>query len=154
VALDGGLMLTERRHAQATADAAALAAAADLFKNYLVNKDVDTKGTAVGRATAIAKANGYGNDTTSAHAANTSKLTVSIPPVSGNFVGKAGYVEVNVTYYQARFFSTIWRSNPIPISARAVARGQWVPGGNGFMTLAPSGTAVTMVGNANINVQN
>jgi uncharacterized membrane protein len=33
ICLDGGVLLAERQHAQATADAAALAAAADLFKN-------------------------------------------------------------------------------------------------------------------------
>jgi len=154
LALDGGMMLTERRHAQGTADAAALAAGADLFKNYLKNKGVDTGGTAAGRATAIAKANGYGNDATSAHAADTSTVTVSIPPVSGSFVGKAGYAEVVVQYNQRRHFSSMWGSNAIPISARAVARGQWVPGTNGFLVLAPSGTSVTMTGNANVNVQN
>ena len=37
VAIDAGLLLNERRHAQAVADAAALAAAADLYQNYRTN---------------------------------------------------------------------------------------------------------------------
>jgi len=46
LALDGGALLTERRHAQETADAAALAAADDLFLNYPANNGVDSGGTA------------------------------------------------------------------------------------------------------------
>src|SRR5712692_2188230 len=56
IALDGGILLAERRHAQATADAAALAAAAELFKN--------SSGTASQSAASVAKANGYANDGT------------------------------------------------------------------------------------------
>ena len=56
VVLDGGMLLTERRHAQGAADAAALAAAADLFANYLTNGGYDTGGTAkTKRCTATAK---------------------------------------------------------------------------------------------------
>src|SRR5947208_11412060 len=46
VGLDGGILISERRHAQATADAAALAAAADLFKYARTLNGVDTNGTA------------------------------------------------------------------------------------------------------------
>src|ERR1700682_4237190 len=35
--LDGGRLMDERRHAQATADAAALAAANDLYQNWWTN---------------------------------------------------------------------------------------------------------------------
>ena len=38
VVADGGLLLVERRHAQATADAAALAAASDLYENWYTNQ--------------------------------------------------------------------------------------------------------------------
>ena len=45
VVADGGLLLVERRHAQATADAAALAAASDLYSWY--TNWSDSGGTAV-----------------------------------------------------------------------------------------------------------
>src|SRR5947208_15560177 len=60
IAIDGGGLLDLRRQTQSTADAAALAAAEDLFVNYPKNKGLDS-GTAVARATAIAAANGFAN---------------------------------------------------------------------------------------------
>ena len=41
IALDGGMMLDNRRRVQATADAAALAAASDLLANYAANYGLD-----------------------------------------------------------------------------------------------------------------
>ena len=46
IAIDGGGLLELRRKAQATADAASLAAAEDLFRNYPQNKGLDASGTA------------------------------------------------------------------------------------------------------------
>ena len=103
--LDGGILLTERRHAQATADAAALAAASDMFANN------GATGTASASALGVASANGYTNDGT------TSKVTVNIPPLSGTFVGKAGYAEVIVTWYQKRGFSAVLGSGTLPVGA-------------------------------------
>ncbi len=97
VVADGGLLLVERRHAQATADAAALAAAASAS------------------AMGVASANGYINDGT------TSTVTVNNPPSSGIFQGNYSYFEVIVTWNQPRFFSGIFGSGAIPVSARAVA---------------------------------
>ena len=45
VALDGGLLQYNRRFAQAVADAAALAAADDLYYNYQANAGLDVSGT-------------------------------------------------------------------------------------------------------------
>ncbi len=41
IVLDGGLLMIERRHAQAVADAAAYAAAGSLYKNYSTDKGLD-----------------------------------------------------------------------------------------------------------------
>jgi hypothetical protein len=135
VALDGGILLAERRHAQATADAAALAAADDLMNHALTNAGVDS-GTAVTSATTTATANGY-------TAAN-STVTVRVYPnnyLGGTHVGTQvlkGYAEVTVTYNQARFFSSMWGSSSVPISARAVARGQWKPASPAILALDPT----------------
>ena len=73
VVADGGLLLVERRHAQATADAAALAAASDLYVHWNTNW-LGPSGTASASAMGVASANGYTNDGT------TSTVTVNIPP--------------------------------------------------------------------------
>jgi hypothetical protein len=148
--LDGAIMLAERRHAQATADAAALAGAADLFKYYLTNKGADSGGTAKASAMLVAKNNGY--------TSSNSTVTVNIPPLAGDHVGKAGYVEVIVTFNQARFFSSIWGTGNLPISARAVARGQLVANSDnstnsiGFLVLDTTSVSITENGNVGLNL--
>src|SRR5207248_1938772 len=71
IALDGGMLLSERRHAQAVADAAALAAASDLYLGNSVN-------TAQQSALKSAAANGYTNDGV------TSIITPNVTDANGN----------------------------------------------------------------------
>jgi hypothetical protein len=135
ISIDGGRIYEERRHAQATADAAALAAAEDLFRNYPRNKGTDPMGTAAERARSIAAANGYAGDGTQ------STVTVRVSPqtyLDGPNVGKvlpAGYVEVLVQYNQTRSFSAILGSGANEVPARAVARGKWEPSKIGIHVL-------------------
>ena len=157
IALDGGMALAERRRAQDVADAAALAAAADLFAHYQTNHGQDVNGTAAASARSIAAANGYSNDGTR------STVTVRVspaPPVqgdptitdsSGNL--KPGYVEVTVQYNEPRFFSALWGQGTIPLQARAVARGTWSVVVAGIMLLDPSSSgALTANGNGSFTV--
>ena len=51
LAVDGGTLMETRRHVQAAADAAALAAAADLYSNYTANQGIDLSGSAPGQRT-------------------------------------------------------------------------------------------------------
>lgn len=149
VVADGGLLLAERRHAQATADAAALAAASDLYAKWNTNHGLDPSGTAKNSAWGVASANGYTND------GKTSHVTVG-PPLSGNFVGKAGYAEVIVTWYQKRSFSGVLGTGTIPVSARAVAQGAPLVGGPGsppaILLLGNTGTTVRGTGNASLSL--
>lgn len=134
LAVDGGMLFTDRRQAQATADAAALAAATVLYANYPVYQGVDQDGSAAQTAFAIAAENGYTNDGTH------STVTVNIPPASGIYAGLASYAEVIVTYYQPRSFSTIFGSSQaLPVQARAVGRGAWVAPNAGVIVLDYSG---------------
>jgi Flp pilus assembly protein TadG len=160
VAVDGGILLAERRHAQATADAAALAAAADLLLKWNTNGGVDG-GTASTSALNTATSNGYANDGSSSsgsgNSPNSSTVVVRLNPAkylggpnAGTTVPK-GYAEVTVTYYQGRYFSSVFGSGTVAISARAVARG-----GLGFsaspavLVLDPSGSgAITDKGGGN-----
>src|SRR5688572_27235181 len=108
ISVDGGLLYMHLRKARTTADAAAMAAACDLFKNYPTNDGSDTGGTAKSAALEVAHSNGYTNDS------KTSKVEVNIPPKSGPYAGLAGYAEVLVTYYVPRGFSRIWGASTIP----------------------------------------
>jgi uncharacterized membrane protein len=124
VVADGGLLLVERRHAQATADATALAAASDLYAHWNpTNLGTDPSGTALASALGVAFYNGYTNDgTTSTVTVNISPAKYSGGPNAGTTL-PAGYAEATVTWNQQRFFSGIFGSGAIPVSARAVARG-------------------------------
>jgi hypothetical protein len=132
ISLEGGLLLTERRNAQATADAAALAAAADMYYLHFVNFGVDTGGTARASAFTAAAANGYTND-----GVNTT-VTVNIPPLSGEYAGKPSYAEVIVEYYHTRGFSSIFGTDRLPVRARAVAVGKPAAANVGILVLDPS----------------
>jgi Flp pilus assembly protein TadG len=84
-AVDGGLLLDNKRKAQAAADAAALAAACDLFTQMQAGSNGnDSSGNAAASAKLTASADGFSNDGT------TNTVTVHIPPTSGNFANQAG----------------------------------------------------------------
>ncbi len=132
LSLDGGSLLTERRKTQGAADAAALAAACDLYDNYWTNFGDDPIGLAKKSALVTAKANGYVSnlvDTT---------VKVNIPPASGPYTGVRGYVEVLVNYKHRRGFSTLFSHEPVPVAARAVAIGQPVAADVGILVLNPT----------------
>jgi hypothetical protein len=132
LSLDGGSLLAERRRAQAAADAGALAGACDIFDNYWTNMGDDVGGSARASALATAKANGYANDGV------TTNVTVNIPPASGHYKGVRGYVEVITEYNYGRSFSTIFSSEPVVVSARAVALGSPIAADIGILVLDPS----------------
>ena len=145
IALDGGLLLDNHRHVQAAADAAALAAADDLFKNWQTNNGHDPSGKAQASALSTAAANGYNNDGV------TSVVTVNIPPKSGSFVGKWGYAEVIIQFNQKRNFSGIFGSGDLPVTSRAVASGN--PGNIGILILDPHLQGALEI-RGNVDIQN
>jgi hypothetical protein len=145
--------MEERRHVQAAADSAALAAAADLLANYSANKGADPSGTAASSAQSTAAANGFSNDGVN------SIVTVSISPQKyqgGPKAGHAiptGYAEVIIQYNAGRSFSGVFGSGTIPVRARAVARGEWASAGNAVSLLNLSSSSVlSLTGSAGLNV--
>jgi Flp pilus assembly protein TadG len=154
IAIDGGSLLERRRLSQATADAAALAAAETLFRNYPKYKGLDDpNGGAVAAAKAIAAGNGFNNDGVK------STVTVRISPetyMGGPNKGKAlpkGYVEVTVQYNQGRYFSNVIGAGTMPVIARAVARGKWEPSFVGIHVLDMHGSAsLTATGESTVTV--
>ena len=103
VVLEEGMMLSESRRAQAAADAAAMAGACVLYQNFRTTAGVDS--ASITAATQMAADNGYLNDAaTSNPNPGTTSVVANNPPSTGYFKGQAGYVEVNTTYYQGRYF--------------------------------------------------
>jgi Flp pilus assembly protein TadG len=151
VSLDGGALLAERRHGQVTADAAALAAAADLFKNYATNAGADPSNTAKTSATTTASANGYTGSNSTITVRRSGEKYLGGPRAGANV--PAGYAEVTVTYNQGRFFSSMWSSSAISVSARAVGLGKSSPGSPAILVLKPTGSGTLSTnGNGDITV--
>jgi hypothetical protein len=149
ISLDGGMLLTERREAQATADAAAMAAAADMYWMYFVDFGADSGGTAKAAAFYTASLNGYANDGVQ------TKVTVNIPPLSGDYVGKLSYVEVIVEYYHTRGFASIFGTDNVTVRARTVAVGKPSAAPVGILVLDPlSKSAFNAGGGGSVTVQN
>src|SRR5262245_23231716 len=161
ITIDGGGLLEQRRQAQATADAAALAAANSMFVNYSKELGSDLNGSAATAARAVAAANGYNTNGTN------SILTVQPSPMpytdgpNKNLPLPKGYVEVTVQYNQPRYFSAIIGTGAIPVKARAVARGRWEPSMVGIHVLdlyakgalnSVGGSAATVTGGAKVIV--
>ena len=131
LSLEGGLLLSERRTAQATADAAAMSAAADMYYNHFLNFGTDPGKSAYNGAMYTASQNGYTND------GENTKVTVMIPPQTGPYAGKLSYVEVVVEYYHTRGFSSLFGTDKVPVRARAVAVGKPNAGEFGILVLDP-----------------
>jgi hypothetical protein len=148
LSLDGAMLYQDRRTTQAAADSAALAAAGSLFANWRTNQGLDPSKAAVTEALAAAAANGFSNDGVN------STVTVNIPPLSGDHVGQAGYVEVIVQQFQQRAFSTIWGSSPVTVQARAVARGMWNPHNVGILVLDPTSSGSLSSGGGSLVTTN
>lgn len=141
LSVDGGLLLDDRQKVQSAADTAALAAADQLYLYYRTNQGLDSNSAAANAAKAAAKASGFTN------------VTVNVPPQSGTFSGLPGYAEVIVKYSQKRYFSTIFGSSDVPVTARAVAYGYWGPFKVGVMVLNPTASgALTTTGSGTVNV--
>jgi len=127
--LDGGRMMDERGRAQAAADAAALAAGAELYSAWWKNHGTDPGGTARAAAEEVAAANGY----------PAGAVTVNIPPTSGTYAGKAGHVEVRIATTLDASFGRAFTGSGLDVGARSVARGE--PLNIGIILLRPNGAA-------------
>src|SRR5262249_6909423 len=159
IVLEEGMMLSESRRAQAAADAAAMAGACVLYQNYKTTAGVDS--ASITAAIQMANNNGYLNDASgSSPNPGTTLVVANNPPSTGFFKGQSGYIEVNTTYYQGRYFSwvlSLWPinatlSNTMTVTARAVARGTWTPFHAGVLLLNYQGSDLQDTGNGTLTV--
>jgi Putative Flp pilus-assembly TadE/G-like len=144
IAVDGGMLMAQRRQVQGTADAAAMAAACVLYQNYPNYLQTGSFPVSTARKAALDVALANGIDS---NASNT-QVTVNIPPLSGPYADQTKYpgcAEVIINYPQPRSFSNIFglynsaATGSITVSARTVARGAWIPVNAGIIVLNYSG---------------
>ncbi len=147
LAIDGGMLMAERRKVQASADAAVQGAAIVVSKDLCASTTVNyTEVQNV--AMAIASKNGYTNDGVN------SVVTYSATQ------GTGGSVSVSITSNVPRYFSALWGSGKIPVTASAEAK--WPAQTNSGSSVPASSAAIialdktasgalTVVGSAQLN---
>ena len=145
--VDGGLILASYRQTQNAADAAALAAAYDLYNGTLSGAHTLTTSNYAG-------AGSYNNMTGTT-------VTINIPPSTGPHAGAGNttYAEAIVSYpYKTSFIQVLGPSSTQTITARAVAGGPLSSPVEGVMTLVQSppggagGADLTVSGGATLTV--
>ncbi len=127
LSVDAGNLYVERRNTQAAADASADAAAIELLASYASDGGVDSDGIARDAALFLTAEHGY----------PASSVTVNIPPKSGSFVGKNGYVEVLIKTNPPRFFSKIFSNKEQVVNSRSVAGGTMIASKASVLVLDP-----------------
>jgi hypothetical protein len=153
--LDLGVLRDDRRRAVVAADAAALAGAVDLFTHYYQNAGTDPSGTAVKSAKTTAAANGFVNDgVQTTVTATTWPNNYQGGPFAGTQIPK-GNIEVIIRSTQQRYFSSIWSSDNLTVTARAVARGKFYPAAPGILVLDPTdNNTLDLTAAGNVTVTN
>jgi hypothetical protein len=153
IALDGGMLLDNRRSVQAAADAAALAAAEDLYAKWSDNQGLDVGDKAKASGLSTAAGNGYANDgVESIVTVNAAPGVYQEGPNQGNAL-PPGYAEVIIQFNQKRGFSSIFGSGDLPVRGRAVARGFRKKSSIGLLILNPTAQgALTITGSAGMKV--
>jgi hypothetical protein len=131
LAIDGGMVYTERRHAQNAADAAAMAGAFTILNG----------GNPVSAAFARAMDNGYDNNLVD------NWVAVYRPPIHGPTAGDPNFVEVVIRSQVDPVFSHLVFNGPLENTVTAIARAKpptAVPlvDGQALVGLAPHGCSV------------
>lgn len=106
IAIDGGMLYSERRNAQNAADAASLAGALAILEG----------GSPVSTAAARAFANNYDNDGV------TNWVTVNYPPLSGPHLGSLWHVQVIIRSRVDSVFAHFVFGGPLESTVEAVGR--------------------------------
>jgi Flp pilus assembly protein TadG len=112
LAVDVGLLWSERRQMQSAADAAAIAAAVALRNDLSVSSAADESSTLNGFT------NGQNNVT----------VTANNPPQSGAYSGNSNYVEIIISQTVPTYFMAAIGYSTVPITTRAVAGSVAGPG--------------------------
>lgn len=142
LAIDSGMIFSDRRHAQNAADTAVLAAALAKVRGQSFD--------AAGLSRALS--NGYDNN------GSTNTVEVFNPPTDGHYAGNSEYVQVKITSHVHTFFAQVIGVSEYVNHAEAVARttpstSSSMYGGSAVVGLDPDGCkAVQFGGNANMTL--
>ena len=109
MSIDVGLAYVERRNLQNAVDAAALAGAQDLVNG-------ESKATATATAVDYLHRHGF--------SAPDDTIEINIPPTSGQYAAKSGYIEVVASSGAPPVFLLLFLDEPYSLSAHAVALGE------------------------------
>jgi hypothetical protein len=154
--VDLGLSWMMRRHEQNAADPAAIAAARHL-RDALGNAAWDQV-AANSDACFYAKVNGFfeGDDDTCSAARTAGDLRVLHPPISGDYSGDTGKVQVIITGRHPTFFGRIFGSNEATVTTGAVAANDTSnSNSSSLVALQPvcsGGSAGTVTGGGTVNI--
>jgi len=143
LAIDGGMVFSDRRHSQNAADTAALDAALSKTRGESWEQEGLDR----------ASSNGYNDNGAS------NDVEVYSPPIDGNYAGDNEYVQVKITSHVNTIFARVIGFKQLTNRVVAVARA--VPGttspmfnGNAVVGLAPTDCkAIMYQGNANTTIQ-
>jgi len=129
VVIDGSLLMSTHRSVQHVNDMAAEAAAYDLYQG---------KSTSIVTATAVAFVKQF-ND----HADAT--VSVRIPPATGPYAGRSGYVEVEVVCPSPTYFLHLFGTNTVQnVRTTAVAGSEVATAGAAIVVLDPTPPVTTI----------
>jgi len=150
--VDGGRVLSDRRHAQNAADASALAAALAKIQD---TSGVPTTANAAAENKALERAdsNGYHNDGVG------SDVIVNIPPVGGTYDGNPEYIQVIIHSYVSTTFARVLGRTMVENTVEAITRVQGStsttnPWGNAGMVAVrhTNERCFTINGSANLHI--
>jgi hypothetical protein len=144
-AIDGGYMFEKKHVVSGAAEAAATAAANLLFENDDLWNGQDPEHKARNLALEYAAGNGF------AHG-DRNQVTVNIPPASGDFAGKPGYVEVIIQHRYPQTFSSVFSSGPQYITGRAVAAGTFGASKASVLVLDPKKKSAVHIKGASLKL--
>ena len=136
VALDGGNIYTEQRHAQSAADNAVLAAA------YQFMSGVNSTTTLSNTALANAAVNDYDNNTTS------NWVSFYRPPKDGAYVGNSSYMQVVITERVPTALAHLVYNGPFQLTVSAVGYAKFggpPVDGNAIVALDPHGCGIIQI---------
>ena len=136
LAVDVGLLWTERRHMQTAADAAAIAAATAMRNSSDLTTAADD----------VAALNGFVAD------GNGVTITVNNPPSEGYFANNSQYVEVIISQPQTTYFMQVLGYRQVTVSARAVS-GEANGPACVYALDSTASNAISMTGNFNIDAK-
>jgi Tfp pilus assembly protein PilX len=139
LSIDSGYLMSQRRSAQAAADASALAADKAVQRNQLDK----VQATGLGYASSNGFADGGANS-----------VLVNRPPASGTRAGDSKCVETVITHNVSKFFIGAVYSGAWQVTARGVACNEPTPRPYAIIALDPSGDGITSGGSSSLQINN